>query len=187
MNKRRFYSKLLLALLLLAAGLAGAMMPQTAAADENGPIGSSGLTYRYTTADKTLTISGTGAMPDFTLTTRPPWENATNPIEKVKIEAGVTSVGAYAFAYCGKLANVTLPDGLQTIGEYAFFYCTALTNVKMPNSVTTMGEHAFANCDALTSVTLSDKLTTIEKNAFEACIYNHRTTKTNQKYPSVNL
>jgi hypothetical protein len=43
MNKRRFYSKLLLALLLLVAGLVGVMMPQTAAADENGPIGTSGL------------------------------------------------------------------------------------------------------------------------------------------------
>ena len=57
MNTTKEHSKWLLALLLLAAGLAGAMMPQTAAADENGPIGSSGLSYSYTTADKTRMIS----------------------------------------------------------------------------------------------------------------------------------
>ena len=193
MNTKKNYSKLLLALLLFAAGLAGAMMPQTAAADENGSIGTSGLNYSYTTADKTLSITGSGDMPDFTIANRPPWEKATNPIEKVKIEAGVTSVGAYAFWNCAVLTSVTLPegvqtigahafrncaaltsielpDGLKTIGDNAFSYCTALTNVKMPNSVTTMGEKAFNNCSALTSVTLSDKLTTIEKYAFEACI-----------------
>jgi len=27
----------------------------------------------------------------------------------------------------------------------------------------------------------------IAENTFYDCIYNHRTTKTNQKYPSVNL
>ena len=27
----------------------------------------------------------------------------------------------------------------------------------------------------------------VENNTFYNCIYNHRTTKTNQKYPSVNL
>ena len=134
-----------------------------------------GLHWAYDAATRTLTITNpTPGSPkpisDFTIANRPPWEKATNPIEKVKIEAGVTSVGAYAFWNCAVLTSVTLPEGLTTIGKYAFSYCTALTNVKMPNSVTTMGEQAFNNCSALTSVTLSDKLTTIEKYAFEACI-----------------
>ena len=40
----------------------------------------------------------------------------------------------------------------------------------------------------------TDKTTSLQKatlhyapNNYENCIYNHRTTKTNQKYPSVNL
>ena len=169
MNKRRFYSRLLLALLLLAAGLVGAMMPQTAAADENGPIGTSGLNYSYTTADKTLTITGTGDMPDFTLTTRPPWENATNPIEKVKIEAGVTSVGAYAFRNCAVLTSVTLPAGVQTIGEAAFNDCAALTSVTLPEGLTTIGKYAFSGCSALTSVTLPGSVTAIGEQAFGNC------------------
>ena len=36
-------------------------------------------------------------------------------------------------------------------------------------------------------VIIGDSVTTIGNYAFSGCIYNHRTTKTNQKYPSVNL
>ena len=39
----------------------------------------------------------------------------------------------------------------------------------------------------LTAVTLPEGLVEIGAYAFRECIYNHRTTKTNQKYPSVNL
>mgnify|MGYP001743415159 CR=1 FL=1 len=36
-------------------------------------------------------------------------------------------------------------------------------------------------------IIIGDGVTTIGEFAFNDCIYNHRTTKTNQKYPSVNL
>ena len=42
-------------------------------------------------------------------------------------------------------------------------------------------------CSGLTSVEIPNLVTTIGGSAFCGCIYNHRTTKTNQKYPSVNL
>ncbi len=61
------------------------------------------------------------------------------------------------------------------------------TNYTIPNSVTTIGEGAFRDCDSLTSINIPNSVTTIEDRAFYGCIYNHRTTKTNQKYPSVNL
>ena len=60
--------------------------------------------------------------------------------------------------------RIIIGDSVTTIGKYAFSYCRSLTSVTIPNSVTTIGGWAFSNC-----------------------IYNHRTTKTNQKYPSVNL
>ena len=53
--------------------------------------------------------------------------------------------------------------------------------------VTSIGESAFRKCTALTSINIPNSVTSIGESAFSYCIYNHRTTKTNQKYPSVNL
>ena len=58
---------------------------------------------------------------------------------------------------------------------------------RLPNTVKVIANGAFGNCYALYSIQMTENLTTIGKGAFEYCIYNHRTTKTNQKYPSVNL
>lgn len=57
----------------------------------------------------------------------------------------------------------------------------------MPGSLQTICGGAFSQCHKLTDVTIPDGVTVIETGAFPSCIYNHRTTKTNQKYPSVNL
>ena len=55
------------------------------------------------------------------------------------------------------------------------------------SAIETIGSKAFANCRDLKTIILPEKTTNIEGGAFSDCIYNHRTTKTNQKYPSVNL
>ena len=57
----------------------------------------------------------------------------------------------------------------------------------IPDGATDVGEGAFKNCVGLQSVVIPDSVTKIWSSAFQTCIYNHRTTKTNQKYPSVNL
>ena len=54
-------------------------------------------------------------------------------------------------------------------------------------SVVRIGESSFAKCSHLSSVIIPNSVTDIRDFAFSDCIYNHRTTKTNQKYPSVNL
>lgn len=64
--------------------------------------------------------------------------------------------------------------------------CSNLMKVKFPETLKEIDETCFANCVSLTSLTLTG-VETIGERAFYNCIYNHRTTKTNQKYPSVNL
>ena len=86
-------------------------------------------------------------------------------------------------------------DGVLTItgkGEmYDYSYTPwsydDLTRVIIGNGVTTIGKNAFIGRSSLTSVNIPNSVTTIGQAAFSSCIYNHRTTKTNQKYPSVNL
>lgn len=81
----------------------------------------------------------------------------------------------------------SIRKGVKVIGDRAFCGCKSLTNINIPNSVTTIGRGAFSRCNSLTSITIPNSVITIIGNPFSDCIYNHRTTKTNQKYPSVNL
>ena len=55
------------------------------------------------------------------------------------------------------------------------------------SDIKVIGREAFAYNLTITEIFLPHSIHTIGNGAFEDCIYNHRTTKTNQKYPSVNL
>ena len=68
------------------------------------------------------------------------------------IPSTVTSIGEYAFYYCGALTSVEIPSSVTSIGEYAFSWCDALTSVEIPSSVTSIGDDVFNDCYALTSV-----------------------------------
>lgn len=138
-----------------------------AAAQNSGTTGP--LNWNYDAGTKTLSITGTGAMPDFANADAQPWKDVRNEIEKVKIEAGVTSVGAYAFRNSAVLTSVTLPEGVKTIGEAAFNDCAALTSVTLPEGLTTIGKYAFSGCSALTSITLPKSVTAIGEQAFGNC------------------
>ena len=138
-----------------------------AAAQNSGTTGP--LNWNYDTGTKTLTITGSGDMPDFANADAQPWKDVRNEIEKVKIEAGVKSVGAYAFRNSAALTSVTLPAGVQTIGEAAFNDCAALTSVTLPEGVQTIGKYAFSGCSALTSITLPGSVTAIGEQALGNC------------------
>ena len=101
-------------------------------------------------------IAFTDGMPD-------PTGQVENPFDIVAIEIGtdVTSIGAYGFAYCEKLASITIPNSVTSIGDHAFEYCSGLTNVTIPNSVTNIGISMFEYCPGLTSVIFQGK--TIEQ------------------------
>ncbi len=97
----------------------------------------------------------------------------------------VTSIGVRAFEY-SNITSVSIPKSVVSIGTSAFVGCP-FTSIDIPNTVTAIGAYTFAGCSNLKSVILPNSLETIEGGLFSDCIYNHRTTKTNQKYPSVNL
>ena len=108
-------------------------------------------------------------------------------LTSLTLPAGITSIGRSAFVGCSGLMSLTLPTGITSIGEYAFEGCSGLTSLTLPAGITSIGEYAFDKCSGLTSLTIPVGITSISNGAFYNCIYNHRTTKTNQKYPSVNL
>ena len=118
----------------------------------------------------TLTISGTGAMPNWTSSSNAPWYAKRSSIKRVVIADGVTSIGSYAFFYhyIG-LSSVTIPDSVTSIGRSAFDNCTALTSITIPDSVTDIGDSVFSNCTELTSVTIGNGATSIGDSVFSGC------------------
>ena len=73
-----------------------------------------------------------------------------------------------------------------TILPIEAFYRSALQTIILPKKLVIISDRAFAQ-SSITSISIPETVTEIGHSAFMECIYNHRTTKTNQKYPSVNL
>lgn len=141
--------------------------------EENTISGTSGsLKWSIDRRSGVMTITGNGDMPAFS-------DSDTNTlisdryapyVHTVVIEAGVTSIGNFAFYNrCHHLTSVMIPDTVTSIGEYAFGYCTELTSVTIPDSVTNIEAGAFHGCKGLTSVTIGSNVMSIGDFAFSDC------------------
>jgi hypothetical protein len=123
----------------------------------------------WTLSDSTLTISGTGAMPDYFSDLTVPWYSCRSSITGVIIEDGVTSIGEQAFQWCRSLTSATIGNSVTGIGNYVFSNCSALASVTIPNSVTSIGDGAFSGCESLAQVTIPNSVTSIGALAFYRC------------------
>ncbi|MDR1562102.1 MAG: leucine-rich repeat domain-containing protein [Dysgonamonadaceae bacterium] len=117
----------------------------------------------------TLTVSGEGAMPDYSYPDYAPWYAYSSSITTVLIGDGVTSIGNWAFYHCIELTSVTIPNSVTSIGDWAFISCDGLTSVTIPNSVISIGEGAFEDCFKLTDITIPNGVTSIEDYTFNGC------------------
>ena len=108
-------------------------------------------------------------------------------LTSINIPSSVTSLGDCCFCWCSGLTSITIPSSVTSLGGSCFYWCPGLTSITIPSSVTSLGEKCFEECSGLTSITIPSSVTYLGDLCFLLCIYNHRTTKTNQKYPSVNL
>lgn len=141
---------------------------------------------------KTLTISGTGAMPDFDFPNGnlAPWWNykalgmikagigglnlngiKIDPIgdlKKVVIKDGVTNVSNYALFFLPAATQITLPESVTSIGRYGIALCSKLNGISLPKAVTGIGDFGLAG-NNFTSISLPDGLQTLGRGAFDAC------------------
>ena len=101
-----------------------------------------------------LTISGTGAMPDYTENALAPWSVHAENILTVEVGEGITHIGSFAFLNLEKLRAVKLTDSVQTIGSFAFYNCTAMESVHLGNGVTEIRNNAFERCRSLKAISL---------------------------------
>lgn len=131
--------------------------------------GSCGENVNYTLNLETgaLSITGTGAMADYSSEEDVPWYEQRSIIKSVEIADGVTTIGSRVFSDCGGLTSVTIPNSVTSIEERAFNWCGSLTSIVIPNGVTSIGSSAFERCDWLASIDIPNSVTSIGKSAFE--------------------
>ena len=137
-----------------------------------------------TFTSKTLTITGSGAMPDFDFPngSLAPWWNyealgmltsfgnfkLEGELKKVVIKDGVTNVSNYALFFLPAATQVTLPESVTSIGRYGIAMCSKLTGLSIPKGVTGIGDFGLAG-NGLTAVTLPDGLQSLGRGAFDSC------------------
>ena len=105
--------------------------------------GTCGANLTWTLNASVLTISGTGAMTNYTYMelgndtyiTSAPWGTHASSLKSLVINEGVTHIGDNAFSYCiGFTGNLTIPNSVKTIGMSAFRNCTGFKGSLTPNS-----------------------------------------------------
>ena len=163
----------------------------------SNPSGNCGenVTWLLDLSSGVLTISGTGAMANYSSLSAIPWYSNRNFIKSVVIESGVTTIGNGAFYQCNNLASVSIPASVTSIGEESFAECgpstgmtvtiasgsalgtigakafvfSNLKSINLPDGLTTIGRLAFNSCGKLTSISIPASVTSIGIYAFAEC------------------
>lgn len=167
---------------------------QVMAAEDGWNDFGEGFTTKWKLEGDTLTISGSGDMPnwDASVSKAAPWSSERESIKTIIIDSGVENIGSYAIDQCGNLErieiadtvksiggsafrscrslkNITIPDGVTQISSTTFFGCNSLERIEIPDSVTSIGSIAFCGCVSLTGITIPKGVTSIGGDVFRSC------------------
>ena len=154
--------------------------------------------WSYNADNKVLTISGSGAIYDYTSNDKIPWYSIRSEIAELDISngithignrsfygldnesftsvfipAGVESIGSYAFCGCSHVSSISFSENskLRTIGEYAFSSCTDLSMLCLPEGLTSVKDYAFDNCVSISMIVMPGSISEVGDGAFMHCNY----------------
>ena len=95
-----------------------------------------------------LTISGSGAMPDFGYYGDAPWRNYRAQVLSIEMHEGITKIGDQAFLGCSSITSVKIPESVIIIGDDAFNNCTDLHEIVFIGHAPSFGNNCFYNVTA---------------------------------------
>lgn len=127
-----------------------------------------GVSWNYDPGSKTLSISGTGDMDNYSDYQEAPWADFRDEITSVIIGYGIINIGNMSFFYCKNLISVTISETVTRIGTGAFYDCSSLKALTIPSSVMTIDHHAFAYT-GLKEITIPESATNIGFYLFYGC------------------
>ena len=112
---------------------AGSGTPSAATSGNCGATeNESSVKWNFDKSSGTLTISGTGAMADYTVNGTVddrPWKDYAESITKVQISEGVTSLGRCAFQNLTALKETNIPASITQLGDHIYRGDASLTTV----------------------------------------------------------
>ena len=97
--------------------------------DSESGICSDKIKYSYDRTTHTLTIYGSGNMPNWDDESYCPWNSYRGEIQHVEITQGVTNIGYYSLYQCTSLVSAIIPSSVSSIELYAFSGCSKLAAV----------------------------------------------------------
>jgi len=131
-------------------GIVPVMSLTVFAATTTGTTGD--CTWSFDDTTGTLTVSGNGAMADYTNGSQP-WYAYKDSIKTVIVEKGVTAVSEYAFYQFPALETVKIAGSVTAIGSNAFYSCTNLSTVEYYGSSNPVSDDtAFFGCYCVVKV-----------------------------------
>ena len=84
------------------------------------------------------------------------------------LQCNITGIGDYAFAECGNMKQIIIPNSVQIIGNYAFAGCAELSQIIIGSGITSIGESAFSECGAVSYIKIGNATPpTISESTFE--------------------
>lgn len=149
MKLKKIIPIITLFILLLCCGIGANAAPYSGSCGTN-------VKYSLNTDTGLLTISGSGAMKNYSMSSYP-WYSYRTSIKNVEIKSGVTSVGDYAFYNYNTIESITIPEGVTQIGAYALLGCSGIAKLTVPESVISIGYEAFYKCSGLTEINWNAK------------------------------
>lgn len=127
---------------------------------KGGEVNSS-IDWTYNTESRVLTLSGSGAMPNYSSDSAP-WS------KEVLMTIDIPGYGPIEMTITHYVEKIVVGSGITSIGFASFENATKLTNVELPSTVTKIGPNAFNKCKALETLIwegISENLN-IDKTAF---------------------
>lgn len=112
----------------------------------NGTVDNSSISWEYNTETYVLTLSGSGAMPNYSSVANTPWSKEVLYTYKVGRQE-------YDYTITDDVDIVIVNSGITSIGNYAFTSAGLLTALQLPSTVTKIGQNAFNSCGKLETLT----------------------------------
>jgi len=119
--------------------------------------------------DGSLLLDGNGEIPDCESAAAQPWYNLKNRILTARLSGNVYGIGAYIFAGCTSLHEITLRSRIRGIERYTFAGCTSLQRITIPGFAAFIRQGAFEGCTSLREVEIPGMLFSIGDTAFSGC------------------